>query len=482
MKGLFKAVAMTVLLVAAFASCSKDKEEGEILLSVPAVYLQPGESVTVYFSTSNVSPAACRVSSHPEGWDEPVLSASQQSVTVTAPETLGDGAVTSGKVTLTGAVSGGSTATVSLFVALVGVEGGVDEVALPGPANCFMATKAGARYTFDACRAGDGTPLATERVEIVWTMSTKLINYLAFDGEQVSFYVDEGQEGNLVLGAYDADDRLLWSWHVWIAPGFDPEASAIASNGYVIMGRNLGATSDGVKEDSADAEADLTGSFGLYYQWGRKDPFVGSSSYKAPNGTPVSVYNAAGARVETGPVAADGTTGTVAYTIEHPATFLSVENAGDDWRHEAMSVQLWTDTPKSSYDPCPYGWQVAPAAAFEALRIVEDVAAENAAALYADKYGWTMADGSAKGFFPGSGYRTYLDGKINNIYDNIPVRNAAIDMQPWVGYYWTTDTEGSSACTFHFWFNKSNPAQSGIRNGAPMGRANALPVRCVKVR
>ncbi len=475
-----KAVGATVLLVAALVSCSKDKNDGEIRLAVPAVYLQPGESVTVNFSTYNVSPAACKVSSSPDGWDDPVVSTSQQSVTVKAPEKLDDETVASGKVVLSGTGSGGTTASATLFVAVVGIEGGVEEVTLPGPANCFMVTKAGARYTFDARRAGDGTPLATDRVEVVWTTKTKLIEYFTFDGDRASFFVDKEKQGNLLLGAYDADGRLLWSWHVWIAPGFDPEATAIASNGYVIMGRNLGATSDGVKEDSEDEAADLTGSFGLYYQWGRKDPFVGASTYQAPKGSPASVYTAEGARVETGPVAADATTGTTAYTTEHPAVFLSVEKPGDDWSHEASAVR-WSAV-KSASDPCPYGWQVAPAAAFDALRIVEDVAAENAAALYAEKYGWTMADGEAKGFFPGSGYRTYLDGKINNIYDNIPVRNAAIDMQPWVGYYWTTDAEGAQTRTFHFWFDKSAPEKSAIRNGAPMGRANALPVRCVKVR
>ena len=82
-----KAVGATVLLVAALVSCSKDKNDGEIRLAVPAVYLQPGESVTVNFSTYNVSPAACKVSSSPDGWDDPVVSTSQQSVTVKAPET-----------------------------------------------------------------------------------------------------------------------------------------------------------------------------------------------------------------------------------------------------------------------------------------------------------------------------------------------------------------------------------------------------------
>lgn len=477
MKGLVKAVSMTVLFVAMFASCGKDKEDGQIRFEAPAVYLRPGETLTVGFSTAGVSAADCSITSHLDGWDDPTLSASQRSVTITAPEALGDEVVASGTVEL---AAGGVSAT--LFVALVGVDGGVGEVALAGPANCFVATEAGAHYTFDACRAGSGMSLATDRVEIVWTTSTKLINYLAFDGERASFYVGDDVKGNLLLGAYDETDRLLWSWHVWVAPGFDVEASAIESNGYVIMGRNLGATTDGVAEDSEDEEADLTGSFGLYYQWGRKDPFAGASTYKAPNGTPVSVYSAAGARVETGPVAADATTGTTAYTTEHPAVFLSVEGADADWSYEMTAEQRWTGTSKSPSDPCPYGWQVAPAAAFDALRIVEDVAAENAATLYAEKYGWTMADGEAKGFFPGSGYRTYLDGKINNIYDNIPVRNAAIDMQPWVGYYWTADTEGSSARTFHFWFDKSAPEKSAIRNGAPMGRANAMPVRCVKVR
>lgn len=44
-------------------------------------------------------------------------------------------------------------------------------------------------------------------------------------------------------------------------------------------------------------------------------------------------------------------------------------------------------------------------------------------------------------------------------------------------------TEAASAgvaSAFYFWFNKSDVPGSGVRNGEAMGRANGMPVRCVK--
>lgn len=51
---------------------------------------------------------------------------------------------------------------------------------------------------------------------------------------------------------------------------------------------------------------------------------------------------------------------------------------------------------KSVNDPCPYGWCVAPSAAFAGLEIVGTPAAGDE-----EKFGWTLTDGKAESFFMG---------------------------------------------------------------------------------
>lgn len=104
---------------------------------------------------------------------------------------------------------------------------------------------------------------------------------------KASFYIGADTEdsnkilkGNAVIGAYDANDELIWSWHVW-ATDYDPEGEngSVELNGYTMMTRNLGALANGNATTS-----EILASYGLYYQWGRKDPFIGPSTYKISSG------------------------------------------------------------------------------------------------------------------------------------------------------------------------------------------------------
>ena len=70
---------------------------------------------------------------------------------------------------------------------------------------------------------GEGRePLATASVEVIWQTAKNLIRYLELDGQgRASFFVGSGDggaltEGNALVGAYDADGRLIWSWHLWV--------------------------------------------------------------------------------------------------------------------------------------------------------------------------------------------------------------------------------------------------------------------------
>ncbi len=100
-------------------------------------------------------------------------------------------------------------------------------------------------------------------------------------------YVRPKKEGNALIAAYDDENcegNILWSWHIW-ATNLPIEADAIEyyhynwdSNGIntdqfvagpLVMMCNLGA----LAERPTTAGVLNTDTYGMLYQWGRKDPF-----------------------------------------------------------------------------------------------------------------------------------------------------------------------------------------------------------------
>lgn len=78
-------------------------------------------------------------------------------------------------------------------------------------------------------------------------------------------------------------------------------------------------------------------------------------------------------------------------------------------------------------------------------------------------YGLTL---SGDNLFMCLGFRTYYTGRIQNINENYT---------PWVGYYWTRDTEDSYSKAMAIKW--TDTATIGIENSY---RANGMQVRCVK--
>ena len=476
-------MAATVLI----ASCSKDKESGSIAFDSPAVFLQPGDEATVGFSASNIE--SFSITGKPEGWNEPVIDAVNRTVTIVSPVTFDDDAVKSGSVTLVGQVRGGSSVSATLFVGVVNTVDLSDK-----PANSYIVNKPETNYLIDAMYKGDVTALAPSSVGVLWQSRSNLIQYLELKNGKVSFYVAASDDdsklirsGNAVIGAYDGSGTLIWSWHIWAAD-YDPEAAggSVDFNGYTMMTRNLGALAN----DNSTAEKILD-SYGLYYQWGRKDPFIGPSTYNAANGASASMYNGGGSRVYMKTEVSSAETGTLAYAAQNPLTFIvGVPGSEYDWLWSAHSDDLWGET-KTVNDPCPYGWRVAPSVAFVGLAIADTPDLESA-----DKFGWVLADQRLvfRSLFIGAGRRIYRHiqendtqggGSIQNFYPTPIVdksRSSALYNQPWVGYYWTTvAAAGTQSSAFYFWFDKSDPLNSGVKYYVPQYRANGMQVRCVKV-
>ena len=110
------------------------------------------------------------------------------------------------------------------------------------------------------------------------------------------------------------------------------------------MDRNLGA-------ESATA-TDGAKTRGLYYQFGRKDPFVGSTEIYDINGTSKST----GATIATGKV-------TFAKAVQTPATFYTYGSGNYDWASpNNYTSKNWNDISESDgktfFDPCPEGWRL----------------------------------------------------------------------------------------------------------------------------
>lgn len=483
----FAGLVCAVAAIVFFASCSKDKESGSLSFDSPAVFLSAGQTVTVGFKSVNLQNLS--VTNKPTGWSEPTIDVAAQTLTITAPGSFDDDEVKTGSVVLAGSPKGGSSVSATLFVGVVNGEDLSEK-----PANSYIVNTPETNYLISAMHRGDVMAVLPASVDVVWQSKSGLIQYteLREDGK-VSFYVgadsddeEKIKEGNAVIGAYDAGGTMIWSWHIW-AVNYDPDTAEnqLAFNGYTMMNRNLGA----LNNDNSTTDKILA-SYGLYYQWGRKDPFIGPSSYNAANGSSASMYNGGGSRVYMKTEVSSADAGTMDYAVRNPLTFIvGVSDSEYDWLWSAHSDGLWSDT-KTVNDPCPYGWRVAPSVAFDNLFIQNTPEAGDA-----DKFGWTLyGPQSGPSLFIGAGRRIYRHiqeddtqggGSIQNFYPtpiDKQVRSSALYNQPWVGYYWTTGTAaGTKSSALYFWFDKSNPANSSLENNTPQYRANGMQVRCVKV-
>lgn len=468
-----KLICVVLLSAVAFAACSDDDKEGSVRWERKSLFMTYGESVTVSVGGDNIGTYS--ISSVPEGWETPTVNMESMTVTIVAPEAPADTVAVSGDVKLRGVTYGGETVYANLFVSLDTPE--VDFTAQP--ANSYLANKPGALYRIDVSRNLAGEKFNVASLGVIWQPSTNFVKYLTLEEDgTATFFLsadteDESlvREGNALIGAYDEAGNILWSWHIW-AVNYDADAEALAYGDYTMMSRALGQ----LENVTTDKESILA-SYGLYYQWGRKDPFPGPSTYNAAKGVTMSLFDGDSNVVTLSTVASDATTGSYAYTNAHPNHFISVKDKNAAWNQSITTeVKGWEHTQqKSVNDPCPYGWRVAPAEAFDGMTIVDDVTVADAATKYAEQYGWTMQKNGVESFYFAGGRRVYADALIQNVFDESLTRNVATEAQPWVGYNWTAEGK-----VFAFWFNKQAPAESSLRNDLKFSTANGMMVRCVK--
>jgi hypothetical protein len=221
-----------------------------------------------------------------------------------------------------------------------------------GTANSYIVSSPGT-YSISAVKGNSFESVGSvESAEVLWeTFGTDekitrgdLVSGAKYENGLIYFKTaDSYREGNAVIAAKDASGTILWSWHIWLTD--QPQEQIYYNNAGTMMDRNLGATS---------ATAGDVGALGLLYQWGRKDPFLGSASIS-------SQVDAQSTITWPSAVSSDSSTGTVDYVTSHPTTFVTGgSSSSNDWHYSSRDNTLWTtsDKTKSIYDPCPSGWRV----------------------------------------------------------------------------------------------------------------------------
>ena len=221
-------------------------------------------------------------------------------------------------------------------------------------ANCYIVSNAGL-YKFKTVKGNSSESVGNvASASILWeTFGTSttpecfdLIKAVDYENGYIAFQTAYAfKEGNAVIAAKDANGTILWSWHIWLTD--QPLGQVYYNNAGTMMDRNLGATS---------ATPGDVGALGLLYQWGRKDPFLGSSSISSGNIAESTISWPYA-------VSSDSNNGTIAYATANPTTFIKSNSSNGDWYYTGSSSTdntRWTtsETSKSIYDPCPAGWRV----------------------------------------------------------------------------------------------------------------------------
>lgn len=247
----------------------------------------------------------------------------------------------------------------------------------------------------------DATP---KDCKLLWQDAINVVTdvHLSSDGKYLEFEVNAKNlvQGNAMVAVRNASGTVLWSWHIWVTE-YDPTVSGnlnpndgtlmvvpvddydTPGTKYHLLSKQIGwcdgkiltyqsrqtkvlfrqvKGTDAVREmqiDQKQYDFESTVNNGAYYQWGRKDPFIGIISrdiesvkqYYNDDNDPINSLNWKNAQVS------------VAQGIQNPdVLYLGSQH----WMAAPYKQNLWNNrsststTPiKTVYDPSPRGFMVA---------------------------------------------------------------------------------------------------------------------------
>lgn len=321
-------------------------------------------------------------------------------------------------------------------------------------ANCYIVSEAG-DYKFKAVLGNtDATAGNVKSVEALWeSFGTDvapnvgdLVTSVSYKNGYIRFSTPKAfKEGNAVIAAKNSKGVILWSWHIWLTD--KPADQVYYNNAGTMMDRNLGATS---------ATPGDVGALGLLYQWGRKDPFLGSSSI-SDNVEPKSTVTWPEPAVNSDYWQSEQK-GLPDLVEKNPMTFYPYYYAPNG---------SW-DTKKTYNDPCPPGYRV-PDGGNEGV--------------------WTIAQGGEVGTFAVDYDNTNMGINFSNVFGDDSIiwypmsgwrdfdKGALIEI-PFYGHYWSASIYTDTMSAFGLYIQNNS---GYVITGYAPNRAGGFSVRCLKI-
>ena len=338
---------------------------------------------------------------------------------------------------------------------------------------CFSATKVGNGIQYSGfypesveinpVRAG----LIWEEIEGTITDVSLMYGYVRF---KCSAYDKGSKPCNAVVGVFDKYGKVLWSWHIWITHDSPKLVDFnVGSTTVSIMNRNLGSSvyyPDTDTNWSTAAEDAVLGTYGMYYQWGRKDPSMmpPSSDYR-PMSTETAVYYDAYAFENNSWNLMLLAQPTMQDAIENPAALILSSSIAIGYKYDWLynsSNNLWSygsDGLKTIYDPCPYGYKM-PNSEIDAL-------------FSASTYVGTITDGGSEMSNSDGHIRTYILNSSNlgekpvGMYVNQGTHNVFF---PFSGYKGVDRGMSSLTCAWKYVGEKGDYMSSSVMSNGHRSR------------
>ena len=382
-----------------------------------------------------------------------------------------------------------------------------------GDDNCLVLApngsenlNVGMKYTFATnylaagmaeVKDAEGKPYGLDSltVDVAWeilengkTLAHKgaLISVEPISGNKVKVTSVQDKRGNALVVLKDSKETILWSWHIWVVgENLKDQTFNNLANKPTFHNINLGATT---------STFDSSNAIGLYYQYGRKDPFVIAKAIARPSSSPYVC----------GPELTDMIERTnenakISWTIKHPDTriirtaseqsFKSPRAFADWCLPQGEAENYWgpnNDNGKTIYDPCPRGYKVPSSSAFanfsggkgtDKAGFLFNASNYEESELTKDAYN---ADDIGIAYFPYTG--AMLQGKVrassSSEYSN-PSKENSLHMYRWRGWYWTTEIKPATETRNDVVLFLDNSSTTLLT--ATATRASANNIRCVKI-
>lgn len=298
-------------------------------------------------------------------------------------------------------------------------------------------------------RNADCTPA---KAELVWQDALDLLTDIeynnAWDGF-ITFSVNRNtiRQGNAVIAIRDTENKILWSWHIWVTDEDLSQTIEITNHQgykYRMLPVSLGwcdanavtyaersckvkFTAGGESQTITVKQASnsiTTGVNCTYYEWGRKDPLrpsdgsSGNKTWYDKNGTP-STNSPATENFSTGVTCIKN------YILKPDVMHNQYygDNTYANLWSAANTVYTANDNPvvKTVYDPSPVGFKLPPSNVFTGFTTTggnTNNPSEINGTWDSSLKGWNFYTDSSKSktiFFSASGYRDYSNGGANNV-------------------------------------------------------------------